>query len=92
MTYRLIFSFEALKDLKKHKRAGDKKILQKIELLLNELKLHPKRGTGQPEKLKHNLEGFYSRRISKKHRLIYTVQEEIVTVMVVSAYSHYRDK
>lgn len=48
--------------------------------------------TGHPEKLKHDLEGFWSRRINKKHRLIYQIEDEIITVIVVSAYSHYGDK
>jgi len=54
--------------------------------------VHPRTGTGQPEKLKHDLEGLYSRRINRKHRLVYNIKEEIVTVIVLSAYSHYGDK
>jgi len=92
MSYSLRFTPVAVKDIKRHKKAGDKKILQKIRVLLEELKKHPRTGTGQPEKLKHNLGGFYSRRIDKKHRLIYEIEEEIITVIVVSAYSHYDDK
>ena len=53
---------------------------------------HPRKGTGQPEKLKYNLEGLYSRRINKKHRLVYDIKDEIVTVVVLSAHSHYGDK
>ncbi|MCL4170798.1 UNVERIFIED_CONTAM: hypothetical protein GTU68_048766, partial [Idotea baltica] len=73
-------------------KSGDKKLLQKIEVLLEELIEHPRTGTGQPEKLKYLLEGFYSRRINKKHRLIYAIEDEIITVVIVSAYSHYGDK
>ena len=54
--------------------------------------VHPITGTGQPEMLKHNLQGLYSRRINKKHRLVYSIKEEIVTVYVLSAHSHYGDK
>ena len=46
-------------------------------------------GTGNPEELKYELSGFWSRRINKKDRLIYEVQEEVVTVFVVSAFGHY---
>lgn len=53
---------------------------------------HPRTGTGQPEKLKYNLEGLYSRRINKKHRLVYVVKDQIVTVVVLSAHAHYEDK
>ena len=53
---------------------------------------HPETGSGQPEILKHDLEGLYSRRINKKHRLVYDIKDEIVTVIVLSAHSHYGDK
>ena len=92
MIYRLRFTTNALKDIQQHKKSGDKKLLQKIEVLLNELREHPRTGTGQPEKLKHDLEGLYSRRINRKHRLVYEIEDEIITVIVLSAYSHYGDK
>jgi len=92
MSYILEFSKTALKDIEKHKKAGDKATLKKIKYLLDELLEHPTTGTGQPEKLKHNLQGLWSRRINKKHRLVYSIQEEIVTVYIVSAHSHYGDK
>jgi len=53
---------------------------------------HPRKGTGKPEQLKGDLSGLYSRRINKKHRLIYDIQDEIITVIVLSAHSHYGDK
>ena len=92
MSYSLEFSKIALKDIEKHKKAGDKPTLKRIEKLLNELRENPTIGTGQPELLKHSLGGLYSRRINKKHRLIYSIKEEIVTVYILSAHSHYGDK
>mgnify|MGYP000898907331 CR=1 FL=1 len=92
MSYTLEFSKIALEDIEKHKKSGDKSTLRKIEKLLNELMEHPMTGTGQPEILKHDLAGLYSRRINKKHRLIYSINEQIVTVYVLSAWSHYGDK
>ena len=92
MSYTLAFSKTALEDIEKHKKTGDKAVLKKIENLLNELMEHPKTGTGQPEMLKHDLQGCWSRRINKKHRLVYVIEEEIVTVHVLSAASHYGDK
>ncbi|MFT6216181.1 MAG: toxin YoeB [Roseivirga sp.] len=53
---------------------------------------HPTKGTGKPEMLKHDLAGLYSRRINKKHRLVYSINEQVVTVYVLSAWSHYGDK
>lgn len=92
MRYLLEFSKTGLKDIEKHKKSGNKSTLKKIEKLLTELMEHPLTGTGQPELLKHNLAGLYSRRINKKHRLVYSIKEEIVTVFVLSAYSHYGEK
>ena len=53
---------------------------------------HPSEGTGQPEILKYNMAGLYSRRINKKHRLVYSIEETIVTVQVLSAWSRYGDR
>lgn len=92
MKYVLDFSETALADIEKHKKSGDKLVLKKIEKLLNELMKHPTTGTGQPEKLKHDLAGLYSRKINQKHRLVYSIKEQIVTVHVLSAWSHYGDK
>jgi toxin YoeB len=92
MSYELDFSKKALEDIDKHKKSGDKSTLKKIQKLLNELMEHPTTGTGQPELLKHDLQGLYSRRINKKHRLVYSVKASIVTVYIISAHSHYGDK
>jgi len=92
MSYEVRLTPDAVRDIAKHKKSGDKKILRKIGTLLEELRIDPRTGTGQPEKLKYDLEGFWSRRINKKHRLIYEIEDEIITVIVVNAYSHYTDK
>jgi len=92
MSYTLEFTETALADIEKHKKSGDKAVLKKIEKLLNELMEHPTSGAGQPEMLKHELGGLYSRRINKKHRLVYSIDDQIITVYVLSAWSHYRDK
>ena len=89
MSYKLEFSKIALEDIEKHKKVGDKATLKKLQKLLNELMEHPTTGTGQPEMLKHNLKGLYSRRINQKHRLVYSIDEEVVIVYVLNAYSHY---
>ena len=92
MSYILEFTKIALSDIEKHKKSGDTLVLKKLQKLLNELMEHPRTGTGKPELLKHDLQGLYSRRINKKHRLVYAIKDEIVTVLVLSAYSHYGDK
>jgi len=92
MKYTLEFTKLAVSDIEKHKKSGDRKILMKLNKLLLELMKHPRKGIGKPEKLKQNLEGLYSRRINKKHRLVYKIKDEVVIVVVLSAYSHYGDK
>lgn len=90
MVYRVELAPPAVQDIADLKRAGCKQAVAKIEKLLVELTLHPKTGTGQAEALKGNLSGFWSRRIDKYNRLIYTIEEEIVTVIVISAKGHYK--
>lgn len=92
MRYTLEFTEIALKDISKHKKSGDRAVLKKIEKLLLEIMEHPTTGTGQPEALKHKLLGLYSRRINQKHRLIYSINEHLITVHILSAWSHYGDK
>lgn len=92
MRYVLVFSKSAQHDLTGHKKSGDKFVLKKLEKLLHELLEHPYTGTGQPEKLKHELSGLYSRRINKKHRLVYAVDDKKKTVRVLSIASHYGSK
>ncbi len=92
MSYVLDFTKVALADIEKHKKAGDKAVLKKIAKLLNEIKADPTQGTGRTELLKYGLSGKYSRRINHKHRLVYTFQEDIVTVHVLSLWGHYGDK
>jgi len=89
MTYNLLFSKNALDDIQSHRKSGYRAILMKIDQLLNELINHPSTGTGQPEKLKHELSGKFSRRINRKHRLIYEIDEVAKTVYVLSAKAHY---
>ncbi|MGC4128321.1 MAG: Txe/YoeB family addiction module toxin [Bergeyella sp.] len=83
---------DAEEHIRRHKKSGNKASLNKIIQILEELKIHPYTGTGQPERLKHNLSGFWSRRINQKDRMIYRVEEHIVTVFVVSAIGHYDEK
>lgn len=64
----------------------------KIEKLLLELNEHPTTGTGQVEALRGNLTGYWSRRIDKFNRIIYSIEENIVTVTIISVKGHYGDK
>ncbi|MCF2494386.1 Txe/YoeB family addiction module toxin [Dyadobacter chenhuakuii] len=89
MSYSIEFTPKALEGIEKLRKSGNKPLLRKVRKLLDELIEHPYIGTGQPEQLKHNLAGFWSRRINQEHRIIYAVDESRVTVTVVSAKGHY---
>lgn len=52
----------------------DSSIAGKIKDLLNEIRKTPFHGTGKPEPLRHDLKGFWSRRITGEHRLVYKVE------------------
>lgn len=72
-------------------KSGDKVIIKKIERLVVELSEHPKIGVGKPEQLK-GVENTWSRRLDKKNRLVYTIKEEKILVLVLSVLGHYADK
>ncbi len=92
MNYIIELTLEAENDIEKLKKSGDKKVLLKINKLLNELREHPNSGTGKPELLKYYKIPTWSRRITDKHRLIYRIQEDKVLVLVLSFWGHYTDK
>lgn len=57
MGYNLDFAPKALQDIEEHKKIGNKAVLRKINVLLDQLSEHPFTGTGKPEPLKYNLSG-----------------------------------
>ena len=56
----------------------DKKILQRINKLIEATKQDPFKGIGNPEPLRHNWTGYWSRRITKEHRLVYKIKDGIL--------------
>jgi toxin YoeB len=62
-------------------RTENKKIQDRIIMLIKEIQRHPMSGTGKPEALKHDYKGYWSRRINDEHRLIYHFNDEIVTII-----------
>lgn len=91
MTYTLFFTEEAKKDLAGLKK-NEPAAFKKVKALLIELQQHPKTGAGKPKPLGYGYKGFFSRRITKKHRLVYSINDEKVTVLIVAASGHYHDK
>ena len=91
MTYRIDFKEAAQADLVALAKSEPKAFL-KAQALIEELKIHPRTGTGKPEPLKGDKHGRWSRRITDKHRLVYEVNGKEILVLVISAYGHYDDK
>ena len=89
MMYQIKFTEEALKDIERLKKSGNKSVLKKLADLFLELQEHPYTGTGRVEQLKHYEIQTLSRRINREHRLVYRVQEQTITVLVLSAFGHY---
>ena len=91
MAYTIRYQKQAVEDAKKL-QTEEPKSFQKLLKLENELKEHPRTGTGHPEPLSGDCSGQWSRRISKKHRLVYEIHDTEVLVLVLTAYGHYYDK
>jgi toxin YoeB len=66
----------------------DRKLALKIMELIEELPKSPFSGKGKPERLRFNLSGLWSRRITQEHRLVYEVTDDFIRV--VSCRYHYR--
>ena len=90
--YHLNFSPEFIDNIENFKKSGNKSVLRKINSLLKELKEHPRTGTGKPEQLKYSaIPNCWSRRVTKEHRLVYSIEDDIVVVYILSAFGHYDD-
>lgn len=82
----LVFTEIAWEDYLSWQRE-DKKLLKKINELIKAIKRDPFSGVGKPEPLKHDLAGFWSRRIDLEHRLVYKVFEN--ELIIISCRFHY---
>lgn len=68
----------------------DRTLFARINLLIGECLRTPFTGTGKPEPLRHDLQGYWSRRITAEHRLVYRVTDE--EIRLVSCRTHYQKK
>jgi len=91
MIYELDFADQAKGDLARLKR-DEPSAYKKATILLAELRLHPRTGTGKPEALTGDRAGQWSRRINRQHRLIYEIHDAVVKVYVLASWGHYNDK
>ncbi len=68
-------------------QANEPRLLKKLHRLLNECTRTPFEGSGKPDPLRHELAGFWSRRLTDEHRLVYAVEDDAITV--IACRSHY---
>ena len=85
------YSKKAQKDLEFWSKSGNKKIIKKISELIKAIQLNPFEGIGKPEAWKHELSGYWSRRIDAEHRIIYEIIDEntIDILSIISLKGHY---
>lgn len=76
---KLIFHKQAWEDYL-YWQSNDKAMLKRINELIKDIRRSPFDGIGKPEPLKHQLTGFWSRRISQEHRLVYTVIDSSIVI------------
>ena len=87
----VIYSDKAQKDIDFWKKSGNKAIMNKITMLIEDIMLHPFEGLEKPEALKYNLSGKWSRIINREHRIIYhaTKENTIEILNILSLKGHY---
>ncbi|WP_259069001.1 Txe/YoeB family addiction module toxin [Mucilaginibacter sp. X4EP1] len=83
----IVFSNEALENIEYWKKSGNRKVMEKITSLIEDIQRTPYEGLGKPEPLKHNWNGYWSRRITSEHRLVYKVENE--TILIAQLRFHY---
>ena len=65
----------------------DKKMLKRINKLIKDIQRNKYEGLGKPEALKHNLSGYWSRRITNEHRIVYKIEND--SILIVQLRYHY---
>jgi toxin YoeB len=83
---KLIFAEKAWDDYLYWLKA-DKKMLNRINNLIKDIKREPFEGIGKPEPLKHALSGYWSRRINDEHRIVYKVHDD--SILIAQLRYHY---
>ena len=69
---------------------SEDKLIKKIFNLIADIQKHPFDGIGKPEALKYDYQGYWSRKINDKHRLLYQVTDE--EIIIIRCKGHYDDK
>lgn len=85
----MILTLRALQELDFWKKSGNAIVLKRIRTLIEAIQQSPFEGIGKPEALKHNYAGWWSRRITEEHRLVYKVEGE--RIIIAQLRFHYSD-
>ena len=89
---RVIFERNAFQDFVEWATI-DKKLYQRIVNLILDTLRHPFTGLGRPEPLRHELRGYWSRRINDEHRLVYKVTDDAINALFPAGITtHDREK
>lgn len=83
---KLIFADSAWEDYL-HWQQQDRKMVERINKLIRETQREPFAGIGKPEPLKHALAGYWSRRITDEHRMVYKVEGD--SLLIAQLRYHY---
>ncbi|OMH37987.1 Txe/YoeB family addiction module toxin [Motiliproteus sp. MSK22-1] len=83
---KLIFAEKAWEDYLYWQKT-DKKLLNRVNTLIKDIKREPFEGIGKPEPLKHALSGYWSRRINDEHRIVYKVSDD--SILIAQLRYHY---
>ena len=86
MSRKIVFESSAFDDFNDWAKL-DKKIYRKIVTLIKDIERSPFTGLGKPEALKHDLSGYWSRKINSEHRLVYKVTNE--SIIILACRYHY---
>ena len=83
---KLIFSEHAWDDYMYWQKT-DKKIAKRINMIIKNIQRDKYEGIGKPEPLKHNLSGYWSRRINSAHRIVYKIEND--SILIAQLRYHY---
>ena len=83
---KIVFSSQAWEDYL-HWQRTDRKVLKRINDLIQQIARTPFEGVGKPEPLRHALAGYWSRRIDDEHRLVYKLDRD--AIVIAQARYHY---
>lgn len=85
---KIVFESSAFEDFVEWPKL-DRKLYKRIVSLIKDIQRQPFSGIGKPEPLKHELKGYWSRRINDEHRLVYKVTDE--AILIVACRYHYEN-